>query len=74
MHSPKNQKMDTKKKIKIWIHEDIVNKFKNQEREKSDLCVSYRGLDLFKSTEVIDMFWNIGGNRIEPYWANKSDQ
>ena len=74
MHTPKTQKMDTKNKIKIWIHKDMVNKFKNQEREKNDLCVSGRGLNLFKSIEVTNMFWNIGGNSIEPYWANKSDQ
>ena len=72
MHSPKNQKMDTKNKIKIWIHKDMVNKFKKS--RKKDICVSRRGLDLFKTTKVTDMFWNIGGNNLELYWANKLDQ
>ena len=67
MHSPINQKMDKKNKSKIPNH-------KNQEREKLDLSVSHRGLDLFKSIEVIDMFQNIRGNNLEPYLANKSNQ
>ena len=58
MHSPKNQKMGTKNKSEIRIYKDMVNRFKNQEREKYNLCVNHRGLDLFKSTEVIDMFRN----------------
>ena len=58
MHSPKNQKMGTKNKSEIRIYKDMVYQFKNQEREKQDLCVSHIGLDLCKSTEVIDMFQN----------------
>ena len=50
--------MGTKNKSEIRIYKDMVNQFKNQEREKQDLCVSHRGLDMCKSTEVIDMFQN----------------
>ena len=48
--------MGTKNKSEIRIYKDMVNQFKNQEREKQDLCVSHRGLELFNSTEVTDMF------------------
>ena len=41
---------------------------KNKKERMRPYCL-HKGLELFKSTKVIDMFWNIRGINLACYWA-----
>ena len=67
MHSPKNQKMDMKKKLNIKGYGTKPNNKNKKERMRPYSL--HGGLELFKSTKVIDTFRNIRGINLACYWA-----